>query len=184
MAKVYAGLVHHPVYNRKGEIITTAVTNLDIHDIARSAQTYGLDGYYLIQPDKEQQELCRDILSFWQDGYGKKYNPDRAKALELVQSVDSIAECIDDISKKNGEKPQIVVTSAKDGAEKISYQEMRQKLATDETYLILFGTGWGLSEEVMANADYRLPPIQGAGEYNHLSVRSAAAIVFDRLLGK
>ena len=68
MAKVYAGLVHHPVYNRKGEIITTAVTNLDIHDIARSAQTYGLDGYYLIQPDKEQQELCRDILSFWQDG--------------------------------------------------------------------------------------------------------------------
>lgn len=160
------------------------MTNLDIHDIARSAQTYGLDGYYLIQPDKEQQELCRDILSFWQDGYGKKYNPDRAKALELVQSVDSIAECIDDISKKNGEKPQIVVTSAKDGAEKIPYQEMRQKLATDETYLILFGTGWGLSEEVMANADYRLPPIQGAGEYNHLSVRSAAAIVFDRLLGK
>ncbi|MGW8301987.1 MAG: RNA methyltransferase [Desulfobacterales bacterium] len=29
-----------------------------------------------------------------------------------------------------------------------------------------------------------LEPIAGKTDYNHLSVRSAAAIIFDRLLGK
>jgi len=31
--------------------------------------------------------------------------------------------------------------------------------------------------------DHRLAPIQGVSNYNHLSVRSAAAIILDRLLG-
>lgn len=184
MAKVYAGLVHYPVYNRKGEIITTAITNLDIHDIARSARTFGLDGYYLIQPDKEQQELCRDILAFWQTGYGLKYNPDRAQALKTVKLVTNLAECLENIAAEAGEKPNIIVTSAKDGEKAISYEKMREKFTADGVYLILFGTGWGLTEEIMCRADYRLPAIKGAGEYNHLSVRAAAAIVFDRLLGE
>ena len=184
MAKVYACLVHYPVYNRKGETITTAVTNLDIHDIARSARTFGLDGYYLIQPDREQQELCLDILRFWQEGSGIKYNPDRAKALETVQLAENLEECLADINRKTGERPKIVVTSAKNGVKEITYQQMREKLTADGVYLILFGTGWGLTEEIMALADYRLPAIRGKGEYNHLSVRSAAAIVFDRLLGE
>ena len=51
-------------------------------------------------------------------------------------------------------------------------------------HLILFGTGWGLCEEVIDGADIVLSPICGETEYNHLSVRSAAAIVLDRLLGK
>jgi hypothetical protein len=35
----------------------------------------------------------------------------------------------------------------------------------------------------MAHADYILDPLAGAGTYNHLSVRSAVAIILDRLLG-
>jgi hypothetical protein len=50
--------------------------------------------------------------------------------------------------------------------------------------LLLFGTGWGLTEEVLAAADRRLEPIQGAGDFNHLSVRAACAITLDRLLGR
>ncbi len=42
---IYIGLVHHPVRNRHGETVATAVTNLDIHDIARAARTYGIRGY-------------------------------------------------------------------------------------------------------------------------------------------
>ncbi len=49
--------------------------------------------------------------------------------------------------------------------------------------LFLFGTGWGLTEEVLEQADDILEPIRGAGAYNHLSVRSAAAILLDRLRG-
>jgi hypothetical protein len=35
----------------------------------------------------------------------------------------------------------------------------------------------------MQRGHYRLAPIEGFTDYNHLSVRAAAAIVFDRLLG-
>ena len=49
--------------------------------------------------------------------------------------------------------------------------------------LLLLGTAWGLAPEVLAMADGVLPPIRGVSGFNHLSVRSAAAILFDRLLG-
>lgn len=186
MAKVYTALVHYPVYNRHHEIITTAITNLDIHDIARSATTFGLKGYYLIQPDYEQKQICLELLSFWQEGYGLKYNPDRAEAFQILKCVDTLEDCLKSIEIQERCAPKIVVTSAKAGNEAISYQKMRQKIAdeTNEVYLLLFGTGWGLTAEVMALADYRLPPIKGMSEYNHLSVRAAAAIIFDRLLGE
>ena len=39
MAHFSIGLVHYPIYNKHGDIITTALTNYDIHDLARSATT-------------------------------------------------------------------------------------------------------------------------------------------------
>jgi hypothetical protein len=51
--KKYLGLVHHPIKNKRGDVVTTSVTNLDIHDIARSARTFGFDGYYIITPVQE-----------------------------------------------------------------------------------------------------------------------------------
>ena len=38
--------------------------------------------------------------------------------------------------------------------------------------------------EMMKQFDYIVEPIYGAGSYNHLCVRSAAAIILDRLLGE
>ena len=55
--------------------------------------------------------------------------------------------------------------------------------------IVLFGTGWGLTPEVLEGVDALLPPIDrapgvGVGDaYNHLSVRAACAITLDRLLG-
>jgi len=54
----------------------------------------------------------------------------------------------------------------------------------EKPYLILFGTGWGMTEELIGKADAVLPPILGENEYNHLSVRSATAIILDRLIGR
>lgn len=48
-------------------------------------------------------------------------------------------------------------------------------------YLILLGTGWGMPPELVESCDYILEPILGPGDYNHLSVRNAAAIILDRL---
>lgn len=41
-SSVSIALVHYPVLGKKGEIIGSAITNLDLHDIARTAKTYGM----------------------------------------------------------------------------------------------------------------------------------------------
>jgi hypothetical protein len=65
----------------------------------------------------------------------------------------------------------------------LDYPEMRTRIRKGEdAFLLLFGTGWGLLEEDIEAADYRLLPIHGAGEFNHLSVRSAVSIILDRIL--
>ena len=181
---VYFALMHYPVYNRNNKIIATAITNLDIHDIARVASTFGVAGYFIVHPEAEQKALAKEIIDFWQIGGGKTYNPDRALAFRLVQVVDNLKDCLEEIRSKEGMFPKIVVTSTrKDFSREISYQDLRKKINAQEPILILFGTGWGLTNEIMNKADYRLPPICGSGEYNHLSVRAAVAIVADRLLG-
>ncbi|HET8564517.1 MAG TPA: tRNA (guanosine(37)-N1)-methyltransferase TrmD, partial [Candidatus Binatia bacterium] len=69
-APVYIALLHHPVYDKNGHVVTTAVTNMDIHDIARSARTYGLRGFYVVTPVKTLQKLALKIISHWEEGYG------------------------------------------------------------------------------------------------------------------
>jgi hypothetical protein len=54
----------------------------------------------------------------------------------------------------------------------------------DRLMLLLFGTAWGLVEGMFEQADYLLDPVEGYTDYNHLSVRSAAAIILDRLAGR
>ena len=42
MPRLYLALVHYPVVNRRGEVIVSALINLDLHDIARAAKTFGV----------------------------------------------------------------------------------------------------------------------------------------------
>jgi hypothetical protein len=65
----------------------------------------------------------------------------------------------------------------------VSFQDVRVAVEKKENFLLLFGTAWGLTEEVFTMVDGILPPITGSGDYNHLSVRSAVAIMLDRILG-
>ena len=182
---LYAALLHYPVYNKKNQVINTSLTNLDLHDIARAAATYALNGYYLIQPLKNQRELMQSLLDHWHDGFGATYNPDREQALSLVSILPSLQEAAKDIREKCGETPKLIVTSAKLETDITAYPEMREILHKEGgCYLLAFGTGWGLADEIVTSADYRMQPIYGREGYNHLSVRSAAAIIFDRLLGE
>ena len=52
-------LVHHPVLDAKGDTVTTAITNLDVHDLARSARTYGCSDYFIVHPITAQRDLIR-----------------------------------------------------------------------------------------------------------------------------
>jgi tRNA (guanine37-N1)-methyltransferase len=177
-------LVHYPVCNKNGETIGSAVTNLDLHDIARAGRTFGIDTLYIVTPFADQQALVRDILAHWQTGHGATYNPKRKDALALVRVCTDLAEMYELVKEKWQQRPTVLATSAKPHVNQLDYVEARQRIFAGEPHLILFGTGWGMTPEVFADVDALLPPIVGYGEYNHLSVRSAAAIVLDRVLGK
>jgi hypothetical protein len=181
MSHVYLGLVHYPVTNKSGEKIQTSVTNLDIHDIARTALSFGIINYFIITPDITQREYISKIISFWQSGNGESYNQDRSRALSTIKMSDSIQSGINQITMQEGMQPIVISTTARQMSKQISYSEL-QNLGLDNTpLLILFGTGYGLSDDVHADADYILQPIKGYGDYNHLSVRSAVAIILDRI---
>lgn len=178
-------LVHFPVYNKHHQIVTTAITNLDIHDIARSSKTYGLDHFFIVTPSLEQQDFAHRITGHWQHGWGSSYNPDRKQALETICVVNTIAEARNKFQEYFDVPVKLVVTAAKSRFGSISTENFKILLNNKTTpYLLLFGTGWGLSDECFEQADIILNPVKGVGLYNHLSVRSAAAIMLDRLKGK
>jgi hypothetical protein len=180
---VYVTLIHHPVVNKQGECIASAVTNLDLHDIARTVKTYGGTGFYVATPLTDQQALVKKIVSHWTTGGGGQRHPKRKLALELIRLADSFEAVCDDIARREGVFPKTVVTSARRREDSIGFPELRALLVEEAPVLLVFGTAWGLGEEIMGRADHTLVPIDSGTDYNHLSVRSAAAIVMDRLLG-
>ena len=179
-------LVHYPVYDKNRDVVATAVTNLDIHDIARSSRTYGVSRYYVVTPIKDQQHLVERIRTHWLEGWGSTYNPKRKKALELLQVESSLQDAVADIEGRTGRKPKVVVTGAAGRPNSVSFSELKALSAAEpeQPFLLLLGTGWGLIEQIFNGSDYVLEPICGGGDYNHLSVRSAAAIMLDRLFGR
>lgn len=179
---VFIGLVHYPVYNKNGDIVATSVTNFDIHDIARSSKTYGVRNYYIITPVVSQIEITKRIMGFWQVGGGIEYNKDRNEAFSTTIVIESIEKAIEDIKIKTNKEVKVITTSAKIHNNSIDFKSMSDIIVKKEyAYLILLGTGWGLIDEVMQRSDYILNPIRPNSVYNHLSVRSAASIILDRL---
>ena len=174
-------LIHYPVVNRGGETIGSAITNLDLHDIARAGCTYGVDTYWIVTPDAQQQELAAQIVGHWTEGYGGGVNPDRKRALSLIKVCSSLDEVKQGVASK-WKEVSVFATCARPMENTVGYGDARSRLFEGEPMLLLFGTAWGLAPEMMATVDGTLPPIRGYGEYNHLSVRSAVSIVLDRLL--
>jgi tRNA (guanine37-N1)-methyltransferase len=178
----YIGLLHYPVYNRWGKIIVSAITNLDLHDLSRLAKTYGGKRFYVINPLTDQQDLANNICEHWVSGYGAEYNQDRKEAMSLISVMPTLDAAIEDIESIEGEKPILIATDAgKNKRQRVSYPLAREIIASHGVAMILFGTAWGLSEEFIGKTDYLLEPISGVSDYNHLSVRTAAAITLDRL---
>lgn len=189
MSLVYSALVHHPVRDRDGLTATAAVTNIDVHDIARSSHTFGLAGMFVVTPIDAQRALVTRILEHWRVGAGKRRMPHRSEALAICQSAESIAQVRELIGARHGQAPRVIATAARASGDVpvLSFNALRAQLdAADDAapWLVLFGTGHGLTDEVLSAADVLLEPIHGRGDYNHLSVRAAAAIVFDRLFGR
>ena len=196
--RIAVGLLHYPIYDRKRNIVATNITNLDVHDIARACRVFGIERYYLIHPMEEQLMFVSRMLEHWRIGDGAEFNPMRKTALTMVRTAESLEGAIKDW----GGNPKLVTTHARtvDGAPAISFRDLREIIANspkagtdggpetaqeEEQLFLLFGTGFGLTEEIMRSCTYLLEPIRGAmpEDYRHLSVRSAVSIILDRLLG-
>jgi hypothetical protein len=182
--RLYVGLVHYPVYNKKNEKIASALTTMDVHDIARLSRTYGVKEFFVITPLEDQKALAEQVVRHWTSGHGSRYNKKRKEAIELVRVSASLDRVIRDLESKESETPLLIATDAAVQKDKIlSYEEVRDIIDDETLVLLIFGTAWGLHETVIKQSDYVLAPIAGRTGYNHLSVRAAAAIILDRLLG-
>ena len=188
MRRVAVALVHHPVLDKEGAVVTTAVTNLDVHDLARSARTYGASDYFVVHPIEAQRQLVERIRTHWTDGSSAKRIPDRKEALSILRIVSSLEDAIaalGEAGRGSRDDVEVWVTAARRLRPGMTFGEARERLAADgKPVLLVFGTGWGLAPGVVEGADALLEPIAAArGDYNHLSVRAACAIALDRLLG-
>jgi hypothetical protein len=182
--KLFVALVHFPVYNKERQVVAASLTTLNLHDLARLTVTYGIQGCYVVTPLQRQQELARHLIAHWTRGYGAVYNPTRAEALQHLQVVDSLAALERDVVQRCGLTPRYIATDARRFPGCISYAALRQILWEQEVvFLLLLGTGWGLTHELITRCEYVLAPIYGPTSYNHLPVRVAAGIMLDRLLG-
>lgn len=193
----YVVLLHHPVVNRNGQLVTTSVTNMDIHDIARSARTFGARGYFIVTPIEDQHELVNRILTHWKSEEIRRYHPDRVEAVSQVRLARSFDEVKSVVKAEcSGLEPEVVLTDARPLPNSVSYADYRRELeeaprkgSQAKPVLVCFGTGWGVSEVFYPEVHRVLAPVYGPeGDspegYNHLSVRSAVAIILDRLFGK
>lgn len=185
MRRIAVALLHYPVLDRSGQEVTTAITNLDVHDIARSACTYGIERYYVVHPVAAQRELVLRVREHWVNGAGKLRIPDREAPMRGVVVVPTIEAALNDWGQ--GESVEFWTTSAADAEGALAHDAAAERLQTEGPSVLLgFGTGWGMSPRLHQLASFRLQPIQSprTDGFNHLSVRAAAAILFDRLLGK
>ena len=186
MRRAAVALLHHPILGRGGEILTTTLTNLDMHDMSRSCRTYGMEGLYVVHPLASQRMVAERVRRHWVDGPGGKRIPDRAEALRILEVVPELAEAEARLAERCGvgEVELWTTAAAEKGGTLTTYAEGRALMQEDgPPVLILFGTGWGLAPSVLEGATRRLEPIRSRRDpsFNHPSVRAACAITLDRL---
>lgn len=173
-------LVHHPALDRDGNVVTTALTNMDVHDMARSARSYGCTDYYVVHPIEAARTMVARIVDHWTNGSSAKRIPDRKEALSIVRTVATLDEAI--AAHAAGGEVETWVTTALEIGTTMTFADARARLASEgPPVLLLFGSGWGLGPAATSRATHVIEPIYGPGDYNHLSVRSACAIALDRL---
>ena len=139
------------VTDRRGHVVSTSVTTLDVHDIARAARTFGLRGYFIVTPLEPQHWLVNRIVAHWHGGWGTEYNPSRGDALNTVRLAADLAGVGDAISEETGHDPVWVGTSARRYPNSVSFADLKARLAAPDAppHCLVFGTGWGLHPELV-----------------------------------
>lgn len=179
LSRLAVALVHYPVLNRRNEVVASAVTNLDLHDIVRTCRTFGVGRFFVVTPIKEQQKVVEQIFEHWVHGYGSTHNPDRCSAFQLLETVADLETAHKRWSETHSRSARLIITSAK-SPQGLDGRDCRLLLEEDPLLLVL-GTGSGLAAEITGRNVETFQSILGVTDYNHLPVRAAAAIILDRI---
>src|SRR4051812_20704467 len=107
MTGLSIALVHHPVLDQKGAIITSTLTNIDVHDLARSAKTYACNEFFVVHSIEAQRTLASRIVEHWTTGSSATRIPDRKHALALVRIVPTLDDALTQMEKAAGVAPRI-----------------------------------------------------------------------------
>lgn len=182
----YVMEVHYPVLDKHGEKASTAITGMDLHDIARACRTYGITKYLLVTPHAQQREMAKRIATHWMSGWGAGFNPDRKEAFSTLKIFGSVGRALEWVREREKKKPFTIATTAKERSGAQHWISLKREiLEKDYSPVLIFGTGGGLHSEVLDAADAVMTPIEGGrGGWNHLSVRSAVSITLDRFFGR
>jgi hypothetical protein len=185
VAALFVALIHYPVLDRNGRIVTSAITSLDLHDIARSSRTYDVRALFIVHPVAAQREFAIRVIDHWRLDYGRLYDSRRREALDLIEVTEDLDAALKAAEAIARARPLLVFTSAKaDRGITYAYLRAQIELKDGSPVMLMLGTGFGLAPALRNRADLVLGPIRGPGEYNHLSVRAAASVILDRLRGR
>ena len=64
-ARLAIALVHHPVLDAQGGVVTSTLTNIDVHDLSRSAKTYGCSDFFMVHPIEAQRTIIEDAAAIF-----------------------------------------------------------------------------------------------------------------------
>jgi len=175
-------LVHAPVVVDGHRTGTSSLTSMDVHDLSRVSRAYGLGPCYFATPLEDQRALVEGMLRHWERA-GEHGHADRADALRLARPVASVEDACTRIEREFGDRPLVVATSASWPAKRscVSCTWVREQ-AGRRPVLVLLGTALGLSPKLVRACDAVLRPLRFM-DWNHLAVRSAAAVIADRIVG-
>jgi tRNA (guanine37-N1)-methyltransferase len=176
---LYLAIVHHPVRNRIGEVITATIDHFDVFDASRLSLAYPLAGVFVVNPEPSQRDTARRLIAHGTDPHRTE---DRRGCFDKTHWVPDLAALVEHVRTTTGRPARTVATSARPAPGTVDFAEMRAHLRGPEPYVLLVGKGSGLTDDVLDGADLRLAPIDLGTGYAHLSVRSAMAILLDRLL--
>ncbi len=180
---LFTALLHYPVYDRNKNTICAQITPLDLHDMGRLSVTYGVRTCFIVNPLEDQRRIAQEIIHHWVKGYGATYNPLRKLAFERLVVTGSLEEAEALVEEETKGRVIMIATDASPKRPTLRYEEV-SSLISKENVLLMFGTAWGLHEEVIQRSYGLLEPIFGVANYNHLSVRTASAIILDRLINR
>src|SRR2546428_7448295 len=131
MGDLFLAMLHHPVYDKNGTIVTTAVTNMDVHDIGRLARTFDARAFYVCTPVITLQRLAERIIRHWETGPGATYNETRREALALVRQAPDLDPPVAGLERDTRRLPRRGPPTARPGRAPVGHPPVLRRLGAE-----------------------------------------------------